>query len=62
MGDFIGGKVGVVVNDGQVFRRLMEELSCRFREEKEVVIKVCSSHPSKLEYQGSAGKERNANE
>lgn len=49
VGHFSGREVGVIIKDGQALCRIVKKLTGRLGEEKEVVVKVCSSHGRMLE-------------
>jgi hypothetical protein len=47
-GHFIWREMGVIVDNRQIFRSVVKKLAGCLREEKEIVIKVCSSHGERL--------------
>ena len=49
VGDFIGRKVRVVVDDWKVLCRIMEKVLCSVAEEEEVFVEVSSGHGWSLE-------------
>ncbi|MFT6595595.1 MAG: hypothetical protein ACJAT3_001572 [Akkermansiaceae bacterium] len=48
IGYLIGREMSVVIDYWQVLRRVVEKIFGCLGEEKEVVVKVCSSHVAKL--------------
>ena len=41
-------EMGVIINNREVFRSIMKKLAGCLREEKKIVIKLCSSHLERL--------------
>jgi energy-converting hydrogenase A subunit M len=57
-GHLLWREMSVIVDNRKIFRRIVKKLARCLREEKEIVIKIYSSHGERLGYEVNQGQAR----